>query len=278
MGQGSPPTASLSAGPEKIAAQPGVYPSPPKTAAALSKKNFLVVEDKGVMASGQHAGIGGAKSGSPMPVPFTMSHLTPESTGSVSGPTMTPVTGVGGSVSQAAQAPAAAPITSTLAPVLAQRAVETVLNVVDAQQVSAGQGGMVKLDFNFGGQALAVHVQMRGGEVHTEFRTNSPELRSALSSEWKAAAGQRDPEGVRLVEPVFSSGENGSSTANGFGDAQSFSFQQQNSRQQTPAQSEAGFVRSPLAVVPAPDDAGENEAIPQQSMANRTSLHLAAVA
>jgi len=212
-----------------------------------------------------------------MPIPFSLSRQMADTTGTTAGSPVSAVIQAGTATQQAPATPPAAPITPTLAPVLAQRAVETVLNVVDAQQVTSSQSGTVKLDFTFGGEALAVHVQMKGGEVHTEFRTNSPELRSALSSEWQAAAGHRDADGLKLAEPVFSSGNGGSSTSGGSSNTEGFAFQQQNSRQQPQASPDAPFLRSSRPAVAVADGASEQSST-APSVANRTSLHLAAVA
>ena len=258
---------------EKIAAGPAGSPAVSSGAISGLKKNFLTSVGQKVKDDGEPDGIGIAKSSPNMLPAYTNSRQMPgfpvaAATGS---PAVGPQPG-----SAVAQAPAT-PVTPTLAPVLAQRAVETVLNVIDAQQTTAGQGGVVKLDFNFGGEALAVHVQMRGGEVHTEFRTNSPELRSALSSEWRAAAGQRDPEGVRLVEPVFASAEGGTSTANGDASHSSFSSQQQNPQQQSQGPGQSLSLGSTRAFSPSPAEDPSEGSMPSPIMLP-TSQHLAAVA
>jgi hypothetical protein len=241
----------------------------------LPKKNFLVADAQDVKSDGQRDGTGIAKAGADMPASPTSSHPTAVTPGVT--PSASPsVAGLGGAFVSPFQAPASpASITPTLAPVLALRAVETVLNVVDAQQVGSGQGGVVKLDFNFGGEALAVHVQMRGGEVHTEFRTNSTELRSALSSQWSVAAGQRDADGVRLVEPVFSSAQGGSSTANGNSATTSFSSQQQGSQQQASTGAQPAPIRFGRSTAPLPD---AEDPVPASASFHPTSQHLAAVA
>ena len=276
-GTGAAPLLGTTQGAEKIAAAVG-----PQAPAGISsnltpKKNFLTSSKQLVTNGSQAGGISTAKTPATMPIPFSLSRQMADSTGAAAGAPVAPVAQIGSALQQAQAPVPAAPITPTLAPVLAQRAVETVLNVVDAQQVSAAQPGTVKLDFTFGGEALAVHVQMKGGEIHTEFRTNSPELRSALSSEWQAAAGQRSSDGVKLAEPVFSSGNGGSTTADGSQNGQGFAFQQQNSRQQSPATSDTPLLRPSRAGVPAKEGASDAGAS-SPSVANRTSLHLAAVA
>lgn len=93
---------------------------------------------------------------------------------------------------------------------LASRAVGTVLNVVETQAASRLQPvPSVQLHFKFGAEDLSVRVEMRGGEVRTEFRTDSAALRATLSEEWRAVAAA-PAAGLRLLEPAF-----GPSTARG---------------------------------------------------------------
>lgn len=87
----------------------------------------------------------------------------------------------------------------------AAAAVHAVVEVAEAQAASRLQSvPAVTLRFDFQGEPLSVRVEMRDGEVRTEFRTNSPELSSALAHEWRAVAVQSDA-GPRLADPVFSS-------------------------------------------------------------------------
>jgi len=275
---GSVPIPGLSRYAEKFAASAGAAATGSIRVQAAAQKNFLTTGDQEVKSSGQRDGIGIAKTSSNMPAAYTTSLQMAGNPGAVTAAgTPTVTTQVGSAPPPATLPTAPSPITPTLAPVLAMRAVETVLNVVDAQQVTAGSAGSVKLDFNFGGQALAVHVQMRGGEVHTEFRTNSAELRSALSSEWNSASGQRDAQGIRLVEPVFSSGESGSSTSNGSLANGNFSSQGQNPQQQSTAASQSTLARANRSSVASPSDESQDTAFSPASI-HPTSLHLAAVA
>lgn len=260
---------------EKIAAGPSGGPVAPARADGGAKKNFLMSSSQKVKGGSGPDGIGIAETSANMASSYSNSRP-------MAGPTADTIAdaAAGGTLSGASVGQAlSSPVTPSLAPVLAQRAVETVLNVVDAQQTTAGQGGIVKLDFNFGGEALAVHVQMRGGEVHTEFRTNSPELRSALSSEWHAAAGQRDPEGVRLVEPVFASSESGTSTANGSSSNGEYLPQKQNPQQEQQSQDGGqleSFRASRASALRLVQD--ESTGSPSSPVIPSTSLHLAAVA
>jgi hypothetical protein len=100
--------------------------------------------------------------------------------------------------SAAARADAPIPVETTAA---AHRAVEAVLAAVDRS--SAGDRHTVNLRFFVGGADLAVRVEMRADEVRTTFRTESPELRAALASEWSAATPDTGDRALRLAPPVF---------------------------------------------------------------------------
>ena len=262
---------------EKFAATTDGAVSSAKMRNGTGIKNFLGNDSKLVMETVKGDGIDIAKSTPNMRAAFTTNPSAVTSPGAdASHAAVGSLQGGTAALEVTSQAPAGG-ISPTLAPVLAERAVQTVLNVVDAQQSNALQGGSVKLDFNFGGQALAVHVQMRGGEVHTEFRTSSPELRTALSNEWRIAEGQRSPDGVKLAEPVFSSGNGGSSTANGGSPQQDFSFQQRNPQQQHQPAEQTAFARVGRTPVTPTSDVPED--LPSSSPVTiPTSVHLAAMA
>ena len=134
------------------------------------------------------------------------------------------------SASQDLAATSGNPVVTTPAPVLAHRAVETIQNVVEAQRNGSANASSVNLHFKFGGDDLAVRVQMRGGEVLTHFLTDSPDLRSAISAEWQKMAGQGGVAGLRLIDPVITPTGAGGST--GFGSTpQGQNHAQQNAQQ-----------------------------------------------
>lgn len=68
----------------------------------------------------------------------------------------------------------------------AQDAVEVVLQA--AELVSSRQQKSVSLQFSVGDADLSVRVELHANEVRATFRTDSPELRDALSHEWQAVA------------------------------------------------------------------------------------------
>ena len=95
----------------------------------------------------------------------------------------------------------------------AYHAVEAVLTAAD--RVSSGGRQSVNLRFSVGGVDLDVRVEMRADQVHATFRTDSPELRSALANEWHSvnAAGNGESS-LRLAAPIFTSNANLSNSSN----------------------------------------------------------------
>jgi hypothetical protein len=85
---------------------------------------------------------------------------------------------------------------------LATGAVENALQVTDLQAAaSVGAQSAVNLKFSVAGESLSVRVALQGGQVHTQFRTDSGELRTALAHEWQSVSS---PSGSsRFADPVF---------------------------------------------------------------------------
>lgn len=101
----------------------------------------------------------------------------------------------------------------------AQRAVEVALRAVDI--AAAGTQKSVNLDFAVGDADLNVRIEIRAEEVHTTFRTDSAELRTALAQEWQAIAASPAAErGLRLAPASFASADAPALNASG-GDASS---------------------------------------------------------
>jgi hypothetical protein len=48
-----------------------------------------------------------------------------------------------------------------------------------------------------------VHVSMRGGQVHADFRSDSADMRTALASAWKEFSQGREGSERRWAEPAF---------------------------------------------------------------------------
>lgn len=84
-----------------------------------------------------------------------------------------------------------------------QRAVEAVLKAVEHSQHA--ERPLVNLQFSVGGAELAVRVEVRADEIRATFRTDSSELRAALSQEWQHAnnSHSNSDRSTRTVTPVF---------------------------------------------------------------------------
>jgi hypothetical protein len=107
--------------------------------------------------------------------------------------------------------PTASPVVSVksaelpapVAPAAATRLVEQVAEA--AERLSARSTEKLDLRIELeGNQHVDVHVSMRGGRVHADFRSDSPEVRAALSSAWEGFVQSREGAAQRWAEPVFS--------------------------------------------------------------------------
>lgn len=179
--------------PENIAAF--ARPDLPRavSAADVGEKKILSVDERQVTKPTERLGIGAAK-----PAP-AMSNYT--SNHSVTVPaTVSPLAGRASEVSSAA--PSDLPAASH-----AERAVATVL--ATTERLSATGQSSVHLKFAVGDADLSVKIELRGGEVHTVFRTDSGDLRSALSVAWQSVDADAS-RGMRLADPVIAP-----ATANG---------------------------------------------------------------
>lgn len=162
------------------------------------EKNFLKTEGKTVKTGSVLTGISGARlpaamTTAPSALPITAFAVAP----------------VAALTERLSAGPVPAPATSAdTARMIAHRAVETVLNVVETQAASRLQPvPSVQLRFKFGNDDLAVRVEMRNGEVRTEFRSDSPELRAAIAQEWRAISGRSETT-LRFAEPVVTNSGN----------------------------------------------------------------------
>ena len=81
-----------------------------------------------------------------------------------------------------------------VSPTVAADAVEHALQVTDLQAAaSVGAQSAVNLKFNVAGETLSVRVALQGGQVHTQFRTDSGELRSASRTSGSQSVRLRGP-------------------------------------------------------------------------------------
>ena len=102
---------------------------------------------------------------------------------------------------------------------MARRAVGAA--VAATEQFASGDKQSVTLKFTVSGVDLGVRVELRGENVHTTFRTDSPELRSALAQEWQSFSNtnQTGDRAARLSDPVFTSSSSSTSANSDFGSA-----------------------------------------------------------
>lgn len=186
---------------------------------------FVFTGDKQVKAQLPDAGITVAKMGSTMPVAPTEELRATRKPEQVAGLTMR--------ADFPGSPPPAERITEQVAAPaeqnFAERAVETVTNLVEAQfSANMQKSGSVQLRFQFGGEDLRIRVELRDGAVHTDFHTDSPELRTALTREWQTVTAHAAERTLRYLDPVFSTSPAPTSTN---ADAQQHSARHHQSQQ-----------------------------------------------
>ncbi len=224
---GLPAMATIPVAPQEREIFAGKYPGRRIAADSVEsagERNFVSTGDKQVKPLLAEAGITVAKSDSIMPAAPTEDHRFARKPD--------PLTVLAARVEFEMSGPSAERITVPAAEAagqnLAARAVETVTNLVEAQfSASMQKSGSVQLRLQFGGEDLRVRVELRDGAVHTDFRTDSPELRTALTREWQAVAASAPEQALRYLDPVFSSAPASAST-----DSQQHPARQQQQPQQ----------------------------------------------
>lgn len=158
-----------------------------------SARSFLSSWREQVMADEPALGTGVANSTPAMPA-STFPHPTPPDLGEHAA--------LLAATTPAGEAPRPAVVVSpAVGASAAQRAVSAVLDAVD--RFAAGSAQAVNLRLSVAGSELAVRVELRGGEVHATFRTDSTELRTALAQEWQAVSGSEAGRPLRAIDPVF---------------------------------------------------------------------------
>jgi hypothetical protein len=192
--------ARIIAGVAKNAASP-VSPGNSAPAADLSaNKNFLSVEgsDDGVQGAG--VGIPVAQSRSAMAAPSSERPTADELIVQAFAPE-----------NRSASAAPLADIREHRPSTIAQRAVEAVVEVVEAQAATRLQPAPgVQLHLKLGGEDIAIRVELREGNVHTQFRTDSPEVRQAIAQEWSLLRTESPERTLRYLEPEFPADRPGS--------------------------------------------------------------------
>jgi hypothetical protein len=117
----------------------------------------------------------------------------------------------------------------------AQEAVEVVMRATE--QLSSRDQKFVRLQFSVGDSQLDVHVELHANEIRTQFRTDSAELRQALSHEWQAVSteighGARE---LRLAPAIFSAGSGDQSASGAFSGDTSSRQRESRASRETPA-------------------------------------------
>lgn len=251
-------------------------------APAAAEKNSLNTRAPSVKLARSEAGISGAQSAGAMPELASAPSVfvaapAAEAVPAVQAAPAMAVAPMLSAVDATSLAPATAP-TRDQATALAHRAVEAVESVVDAQIAARLQPAPgVSLRFRVGQEDLAVRIELRGGEVHTEFRTDSAELRHAVTTEWRAMSARADAP-VRLVDPVFASHQDSPAGGQSFAQSQQHQSQHQHGQQQHALLRDVpvelfGRVGRRFPVQPA-----AAEASPLAPLAPATSRRLSAVA
>jgi hypothetical protein len=190
-------------GAEKFA---GPVPNTGSTSATVSKsqdKKILTSDSKTVTESSEPVGIGVAKVAPVMPT-AAPTERTPSAM-------VVPIPVLAGS-SSSNQTAAATP-----GPVsqqgLAQNAVDAAITA--AESLSTGNQQAVNMQFSVGNADLSLRVELKNGEIHTTFRTDSADLRLDLQHEWQSANPGSGSGSVKLAEPIFTSSGNAASSAAG---------------------------------------------------------------
>ena len=241
-----------------FAAERSVGAGGARTVAKPLAKSFLGAQSKEVTEGAPNVGTGVADSSPTMPAGSTLARSNTSDVAAVT------ATATSSEVrAEASPLPQPVALTST-----AHRAVEAVLSATE--RFAARDQHSVDLQFSVGGADLKVRVELRAGEVHTTFRTDSDELRAALSNEWQSVATTSDAERpVRLAPPVFaSSGGNGGAPSD-----DGASRQRGHQSQGTPSERFTSGSSSRLSVSSAPSFGTAAVAPSRSASANSVHLH-----
>jgi hypothetical protein len=192
------------AGQENIAGQISGAKFKRELSEMVSEIKFVFTGDKQVKPLPPEAGITVAKTDSTMPVALIEELRATRKPEQVAGLTMRADFPVALPPGERISDQVAAPAGQNFA----ERAVETVTNLVEAQfSANMQKSGSVQLRLQFGGEDLRIRVELRDGTVHTDFRTDSPELRTALTREWQTVTAHAPEQTLRYLDPVFSTGQ-----------------------------------------------------------------------
>jgi len=150
--------------------------------------------------------------------------------------------------------------------VRAAQAVDAVVALVDAQAGRAqGSASAVRLNFNFNGDDLAVRVTVSNGVVHTQFRTDSQELRDAIATQWQASPSASGSS-LSFLRPSFT----GASAA---GDSAPGTDGGASRRQESPETGEQGRGWTFARTVPGAEPGKQSGAADLEPAASAGHLH-----
>lgn len=254
---------------EKFAAARTEILTAPVSVTSSPNKNFLTTEGEEVTHEYPSLGITVAKSSATMTAASTL-HPSAATPAAVLDVNVVNAPAVHSASIPSAAAPTPAEITAA-----AHKAVDAVL--ASTERLASATQSSVNLKFSVGGADLDVRVEVRAGAVHATFRTDSPELRTALAQEWQSTNSQPADHTLRLAPPVFASGDRSSAGAGtGFsGEPSSQQARDQNARP-TADFSLPGSARGRFGSASSAGTSGVS-ALPARS-APATTLHLHAFA
>ncbi len=89
-----------------------------------------------------------------------------------------------------------------VAPTAAAKLIERVAEVAEHARSRPSEPISVRIDLD-DTHRVDVRVSVRGGRVHADFRSDSPEVRAALSAAWNEFTRSREGADQRWAEPVF---------------------------------------------------------------------------
>lgn len=177
-----------------------------------SDKSFVGHDKERVATSRKHVGTDVAKQGADMFSRFLPTAAQQPSASDHAGS----VVAASENVSESALHGETVPVESVST---AHEAVEVVLKTVE--QASTQEQKSVNLRFSVGDVDLSVRVELHANQVRTTFRTDSPELRAALSQEWEAISSNASGERTLKHVPAFVTASENSSLNSFSGDTSS---------------------------------------------------------
>jgi hypothetical protein len=179
------------------------------------EKTSLVVNDKVLKSAVCEVGTNTANR------EFSMPDNTPNTTSLADAATVRAAAASGG-----IQSDTTAKVSADVAPspVQATRLVHEIRDIAD--RISSIDRNSVEVRFDFSeSDKLSVRVEYKDGTVHTTFRTDSTQVRDAISHEWTTQSVAAENRGYRLADPVFSGSDattaGGSFAGNGSGHSRS---------------------------------------------------------